>query len=89
MRRQWAASEADDLGWGGVSAVALATGLARNTIMGGARELESRRAHPRAEVSPELLTYASPNVSAFRLKMPLESRNAGAIGNLERWFLFG
>ena len=51
MRRQWAASEADDLGWGGVTAVALATGLARNTIMGGARELESRRAHPRAEVS--------------------------------------
>ncbi len=51
MRRQWAASEADDLGWGGVTAVARATGLARNTIMGGARELESRRAHPHAEVS--------------------------------------
>src|ERR1035441_10691037 len=48
----WAASEADDMGWGGVPAVTLAIGLARNTIMGGARELESRRAHPRAEVSP-------------------------------------
>jgi len=32
MRRQWAASEAALLGWGGVSAVATATGLARNTI---------------------------------------------------------
>jgi len=51
MRRQWAASEAGELGWGGVSAVAVATGLARNTIMVGARELEYRRAHPRAPVS--------------------------------------
>lgn len=51
MRRQWAASEACDLGWGGVSAVAVATGLARNTIMAGARELEYRRAHPRAAVT--------------------------------------
>ncbi len=51
MRRQWAASEACDLGWGGVSAVAAATGLARNTIMAGARELEYRRAHPRAIVT--------------------------------------
>ena len=51
MRRQWAASEAGELGWGGVSTVAVATGLARNTIMVGARELEYRRAHPRATVS--------------------------------------
>jgi len=51
MRRQWAASEATDLGWGGVTCVALATGLARNTIMAGAQELEYRRAHPRAAVS--------------------------------------
>jgi len=32
MRRQWAATEASDLGWGGVSTVSVATGLARNTI---------------------------------------------------------
>ena len=51
MRRQWAASEATDLGWGGVTCVALATGLARNTIMAGAQELEHRRAYPRAAVS--------------------------------------
>ena len=54
MRRQWAATEACDLGWGGVTAVALATGLARNTIMVGARELQHRRPHPRAEVSLRL-----------------------------------
>jgi Rhodopirellula transposase DDE domain len=46
MRRQWAASEALEIGWGGVSAVAQATGLARNTVLAGARELEYRQAHP-------------------------------------------
>jgi hypothetical protein len=32
MRRQWAATEARDLGWGGISLVARATGLSRPTI---------------------------------------------------------
>ena len=54
MRRQWAASEATDLGWGGVTCVALATGLARNTIMAGAQELDYRQTHPRAAVSPRI-----------------------------------
>ena len=31
MRRQWAATEASTLGWGGVTVVAEATGLAWNT----------------------------------------------------------
>ena len=35
LRRQWAAAEAAVLGWGGVSAVSVATGLARNTIASG------------------------------------------------------
>jgi hypothetical protein len=51
MRRQWAATEASDMGWGGVTSVALATGLARNTIMAGARELDYRRSHPGGAVS--------------------------------------
>lgn len=38
-RRQWAAAEARDLGWGGVSAVARATGLSRPTVMAGLRDL--------------------------------------------------
>lgn len=56
MRRQWAATEAADLGWGGVSLVALATGLARNTVMAGSRELEHRRTHPRESVSVRIRT---------------------------------
>src|SRR5271166_1184423 len=38
-RRQWAAVEARDAGWGGVSLVARATGLSRPTILAGLREL--------------------------------------------------
>jgi hypothetical protein len=38
-RRCWAATEAMALGYGGVSATAAATGLARNTIAAGAAEL--------------------------------------------------
>ncbi len=38
-RRQWAAAEARDLGWGGVTAVAKATGLSRTTITAGMKEL--------------------------------------------------
>jgi len=38
-RRQWAAAEARDLGWGGVTTVAQATGLSRTTIMAGRNEL--------------------------------------------------
>jgi hypothetical protein len=46
MRRQWAATEAAALGWGGVTAVAHATGLAWNTIKAGMRELHDRSEHP-------------------------------------------
>jgi len=38
-RRQWAATEARDVGWGGITAVAQATGMSRTTIMAGLREL--------------------------------------------------
>jgi len=40
MRRQWAAAESRDLGWGGVTRVAEATGLSRVTITTGLRELD-------------------------------------------------
>jgi hypothetical protein len=40
-RRIWAATEARALGWGGVSAVAAATGMARNTVHAGVRELSA------------------------------------------------
>jgi hypothetical protein len=38
-RRQWAAAEALDLAWGGVTSVAAATGLSRTTIASGMSEL--------------------------------------------------
>jgi Rhodopirellula transposase DDE domain len=40
LRRQWAATEARELGRGGVTAVACATGMSRTTITAGCRELE-------------------------------------------------
>lgn len=40
LRRRWAAAEARELGRGGVTAVARATGLSRTTITAGCRELK-------------------------------------------------
>lgn len=51
VRRQWAASEAIALGWGGVSLTAQAIGLARNTITQGVRELRERQTWPETAVS--------------------------------------
>ncbi len=39
LRRQWAATEARDVGWGGITAVAQATGMSRTTVTAGLREL--------------------------------------------------
>jgi hypothetical protein len=43
VRRQWAASEAKALAGGGVSAVAMATGMSRTTIRVGIKELQERQ----------------------------------------------
>jgi transposase len=43
-RRRWAAAEARSLGWGGISAVAQATGLSDRTIRTGIRELDNPEA---------------------------------------------
>jgi hypothetical protein len=50
MRRQWAASEAQAYGWGGVRAVSCATGMSPNTIRRGLAELVERQAHPESPV---------------------------------------
>ena len=42
-RRQWAAAEAREVGYSGVSVVARATGLARSTIHAGLRDLRASR----------------------------------------------
>ena len=69
-RRQWAAAEACDAGWGGISLVARATGLSRPTIMAGLKELDlssNSRASAAARVrSPgggrRLLTQSDPGL---------------------------
>jgi hypothetical protein len=50
VRRQWAASEAMALGWGGMEMVAVATGMSRTTIGAGMRELRARAARPKAAI---------------------------------------
>ncbi len=54
MRRHWAAVEAAALGWGGVSMVALATGLSRNTIAAGLEELRQRQVQPALQLQTRL-----------------------------------
>jgi hypothetical protein len=61
-RRQWAAAEARDAGWGGISLVARATGLSRPTIMAGLKELE--------------LSAKSRLVAAARVRAPGGGRQA-------------
>jgi hypothetical protein len=46
LRRRWAASEALALGWGGIAAVAEATGLSQTTIRVGIDEHRTSGAHP-------------------------------------------
>jgi transposase len=45
-RRRWAAAEARSLGWGGISAVANATGISDRTIRKGIAELDDPEAAP-------------------------------------------
>jgi Rhodopirellula transposase DDE domain len=54
MRRQWAATEAQTYGRGGVSAVSSATGMSRNTIRKGLTELAARKKNPRAPVEARI-----------------------------------
>jgi hypothetical protein len=54
MRRQWAATEAQTYGWGGMSAVSEATGMSRNTIRKGIAEIAARKKKPKAGVSARL-----------------------------------
>ena len=52
-RRVWAATEAMSLGWGGVTTVARATGIARKTIHAGIRELRRSAVDPSWVVPPD------------------------------------
>jgi Rhodopirellula transposase DDE domain len=61
-RRQWAAAEAREVGWGGISLVARATGLSRPTIMAGLKDLQ--------------LSSKSRAVAAARVRSPGGGRRA-------------
>jgi len=54
MRRQWAASEATAYGWGGIQAIAQATGLSPTTIRKGQAELADRAAQPEIAILARL-----------------------------------
>jgi transposase len=54
MRRQWAASEAKAYGWGGIQAVAQATGLSPTTIRRGRSELASRGGQRKTQVGTRI-----------------------------------
>lgn len=93
MRRQWAATEALALGWGGVSAVAAATGLARNTVMAGLREVEHRRRYPRTKIADRIrrhgggrkpLTQTDPELETALLAL-LEPATRGHPESPLRW----
>jgi len=61
-RRQWAAAEARNAGWGGITLVSRATGLSRPTIMTGLKELD--------------LSTESRIVAAARVRAPGGGRRA-------------
>lgn len=74
-RRQWAASEAIELGWGGVTAVAKATGLSRPTITAGVRELKL----PKKQRTAEALRVRRPGGG----RRPLTETDPGLMAALE------
>ena len=77
MRRQWAASEAMAVGWGGVTAVAVATGLSRNTVDAGIREVRARaKQRCRVVVSRRIRREGGG-------RKPIEQANPSISGELE------
>lgn len=74
-RRQWAAAEARDLGWGGVTAVAQATGLSRTTITTGMKEL----ALPARRRAAEAMRVRRPGGG----RRPLSETDPGLLAALE------
>jgi len=77
MRRRWAAAEARSLGWGGVTAVAAATGLTRKTIHKGIGELEAGEVDPASVLPPERARRAGGG------RKPIQQSQPGILAALE------
>jgi hypothetical protein len=75
LRRQWAATEARDLGRGGVTLVARATGLSRTTITVGLHELD--------EPAPQRAAEADRIRRPGGGRRPLKETDAGLLAALE------
>ena len=78
MRRQWAGAEAAALGWGGLTAVSKATGLAMNTIRAGRAELKAARGRKPKSADTRIrrpgggrkpITQTDPMLSALLLEL--------------------
>jgi len=91
-RRQWAAAEAHDIGWGGVTVVSQATGMSRMTITTGLHELdlpENERLVAAYRVrrrggGPKSLTETDPGLMAA-LEALIEPTTRGDPGSPLRW----
>src|SRR6476469_7443534 len=77
LRRQWAAAEARELGWGGVSLVSRATGLSRPTITAGLRELHQ----PIPQRAAQAVRVRQPGGG----RPPLTKTDPGSSSALESW----
>ena len=64
-RRRWAAAEARSLGWGGITAVSLATGISDRTIRNGLGEIEDPDA-----IAPDRQRRAGAGRPALETEMP-------------------
>jgi len=73
-RRLWAASEAKQLGYGGISTVATVTGLSRTTILAGQHELE--------HAAPEIIPSRQRQPGGGR--KPLPSKDGTLLSALEQ-----
>jgi hypothetical protein len=91
-RRQWAAAEARDIGWGGITAVSQATGMSRMTITRGLHELdlpENERALAAYRIrrpggGPKSLTESDPGLMAA-LEALIEPMTRGDPESPLRW----
>ena len=91
-RRQWAAAEAREAGYGGVTLVARATGLARSTIHAGLRDLHASTRQRRiaaerirrAGAGRRLLTTADPALLTALLAL-IEPTTRGDPESPLRW----